>query len=120
MIIQFIQTCWPDILCVLGFIGVIGILLKFGKYNTVKQLILALVVQAERALGSGTGELKYAVVVEAIYTKLPFIIRTLYTSKEIDTMIEDAVTQLKQLLADGVNLLDYSEELLISDIKDEH
>lgn len=89
---------------------VLYFLAKRGKMDTVRKIILSLVTRAELALGSGTGELKYADVVSRLYEVLPVFIRMLYTKKDIDNMIEDSVKKLKLILNSGVNLLAYADE----------
>ncbi len=85
-------------------------LYSIGKRDTVKKIILSLVIQAEKALGSGTGDLKYAMVVDRAYSVLPTLIRFLITKKELDNLIEEAVQYMKMQLSDGNNLLDYDDE----------
>ncbi|WP_406242335.1 hypothetical protein [Tissierella carlieri] len=48
---------------------IIGLLFiyKKGKKEFIRQVILSLVVKAEKSIGSGTGRLKYAMVVEKVY-----------------------------------------------------
>ena len=82
-------------------------LYRIGKRDTVKKIILSLVIQAEKALG--TGELKYTMVVERAYNVLPTLIRFLITKKELDNLIEEAVQYMKKQLSDGNNLLGYND-----------
>lgn len=114
---DFIINNWQNILVVLILVVVLLILYKFNKRETVRKIILSLVVQAEQALGSGTGELKYAYVIDKFYTSLPGIIKLLYTRKEIDTYIDEGVTKLKELLSKGINLSSYSDEIYTSSLK---
>jgi hypothetical protein len=76
----------------------------------VRKIILTLVIQAEKQLGSGTGELKYAMVVERLYRIFPTTVRWFLSEKELDRMIEEAVVYLKGYLAQGKNLLGYETE----------
>lgn len=117
--IEFIQANLASIIVVI--IAIIGLLVlyKLGKKDTVKKIVLALVVQAEKTLGSGTGELKYAMVIDAIYNKLPFILRFLFTKKEIDMFIEEAVIKMKEVLSKGVTLTGYDDEKYISTLSDD-
>jgi len=108
--LAFIQTCWLDIVVSFIIIGGLSYLYKIDKKETVRKIILALVIQAEKNLGSNTGELKYIMVVERLYELLPFLLKLLVTKKEIDNMIEDAVVFLKKYLAEGRTLLGYDEE----------
>jgi hypothetical protein len=116
--VEFIQANLASIIVVV--IAIIGlmVLYKLGKKDTVKKIVLALVVQAEKTLGSGTGELKYAMVIDAIYNKLPFILRFLFNKKELDTFIEEAVSKMKELLSKGVTLTGYDDEKYISTLSD--
>jgi len=111
--VEFIQANLASIIVVV--IAIIGLLVlyKLGKKDTVKKIVLALVVQAEKTLGSGTGELKYAMVIDAMYNKLPFILRLLFTKKEMDTFIEEAVSKMKDILSKGVTLTGYDDERYI-------
>ena len=116
MIATFIANHWVSIVIVIAAIVILAILYKTGHTEIVKKIVLSLVVQAEKALGSGTGELKYAMVIKAIYNELPKIITLLYTPKELDKMIEDGVSKLKEMLAEGITLDGYDEESLKIDL----
>lgn len=111
--IEFLQSNIYSIIVVIILIIVLAILYKNGKKAFVKQVILALVIQAEKNLGSKTGQLKYAEVITNLYSKLPAIVRLLYSSNEISKFIEDAVNIMKKLLSDGANLTGYDEERYI-------
>ncbi|OLS02869.1 hypothetical protein [Tissierella creatinophila] len=110
--LDFIKTNLSSILVVLLFIVGLLFIYKNGKKEFVNQVVLSLVVQAEKTLGSGTGELKYAMVIEEIYFALPSIIRFLITKKELDIMIENSVKYLKEYLNDGKDLLGYEDEYM--------
>ena len=83
---------------------------KRGKKEFVRKVVLFLVVQAEKALGNGTGELKYTMVVENVYKILPPILRILISKKELGTLIENGVVYLKEYLKQGKDLLSYEDE----------
>lgn len=110
--LEFIKFNLSSILIVL--LIVIGLLFiyKKGKKEFVRQVVLSLVVQAEKNLGSGTGELKYAMVVEGVYQVLPAILKLLLTKSELDKLIEDSVQYLKQYLSKDRDLLGYEDEYL--------
>lgn len=110
---EFIKANLASIIVVVLVLIALAVLYKLGKKDTVKKIVLALVVQAEKTLGSGTGELKYAMVLDAIYSKLPYILRFLFTKKELDTFIEEAVRKLKDILSKGVTLTGYDDERYI-------
>lgn len=109
---NILSNYWVDVIIILVAAVLLIVAYKAGHRDTVKKIILSLVVQAEKTLGSGTGELKYAMVIEAVYNKLPTVIRFLFTPKEIDNMIEEGVDKLKEILASGVTLDGYDDEQL--------
>lgn len=110
--LEFIKLNLVSILVVL--LIVIGLLFMYkrGKKDFVRQVVLSLVVQAEKALGSGTGELKYAMVVENVYKVLPLILTILISKKELDNLIENSVQYLKNYLEKDKNLLSYDDEYM--------
>lgn len=112
----FITNNWQSILVILILAVVLLLLYKFNKREIVRRIVLSLIVQAEKALGSGTGELKYAYVIDKFYTSLPGIIKILYTKKEIDAFITEGVDKLKELISKGINLNSYSDEVYINAI----
>lgn len=108
--LEFIKVNYDSIL--VGLVFIIGLLFlyKKGKKELVRKVILSLVVQAEKALGSGTGELKYAMVVENVYKVLPRILTVLISKKELDNMIESSVQYLEEYLKKDKDLLGYEDE----------
>ena len=108
--IELLSQNWSVIVLMIVCLGGLLYLYKEGKRETVRKIILSLVVQAEQKLGSSTGELKYAMVVEGLYTLLPPLLKILLTKAELDKMIEEAVKYLKDYLDDSRNLLPYEEE----------
>lgn len=110
--LEFIKANLSSIITIIIVIVGLLYLYKRGKKEFVKQVILSLVVQAEKTLGSGTGELKYAMVVENIYKILPKILTLLIGKKELDNIIEDSVQYLKKYLSKDKDLLGYDGEYM--------
>ena len=81
--LEFIKVNISSILVVLLFVIGLLFLYKRNKKEFVKQVVLSLVVQAEKALGGGTGELKYAMVVENLYKALPYILTILISGSSV-------------------------------------
>lgn len=107
-----------SIITIAFFIMLIIFLLRLGKKETVRKIILSLVVKAEKRLGSGTGGLKYAMVVEELYGVLPAVVRMLFTQSDIDEMIESGVKTLKEYLETGRTLSGYDDEVYINKLGD--
>lgn len=108
--LEFIKLNYDSILVALLLIIGLLFLYKRGKKEFVRQVVLSLVVQAEKALGSGTGELKYAMVVEELYKTLPLVLTMLISKKELDNLIEGSVQYLKEYLKKDKDLLGYEDE----------
>ena len=113
-LISFATANLASILVILVMAIVFAFLYRTGHQAAVKKMILSLVVKAEKDLGSGTGTLKYALVIDAVYTKLPLLIQVLFTKSEIETFIEEAVTSLKSVLTTGTTLTGYDDEKYIA------
>jgi len=113
-IYNLIVQYWADIAIVACFIVVMAVLVKRGKKDLVKRIIYAVVVEAEKVLGSKTGAEKKAYVIAAIYQRLPFLLKLVFTQKDVEGFVEDGVYILKTALSSGeVNLLGYTEEQLL-------
>lgn len=97
--IDFLTSNWDSVLVVILFLLLIVYLIKRGATKQVNEILFYLVTEAEATFGSGTGELKYAAVVAWLYEKLPTIIKILFTEKQIDNLIENAVSRMKEYLA---------------------
>ncbi|SNT18481.1 hypothetical protein SAMN05446037_10497 [Anaerovirgula multivorans] len=95
-------------IAVILLIGVIAY--KRGQREFVMCMVLTFVTEAEKKFGSGTGELKYAIVTERLYEAMPKLLKLVYTKQQLDKMIEEAVNYLKQYLSEGRDLLGYDEE----------
>lgn len=110
--LEFIKMNLSSIITIIIVIVGLLYLYKRDKKEFVRQVVLSLVVQAEKALGSGTGDLKYVMVVENVYKILPPILKLLISEKELDNMIEDAVQYLKEYLEQDKDLLGYDDEFM--------
>lgn len=113
-ILNWIQTMMIeyclDVAFIVAMIAVLCLAYKRGKKDFVSKVVLALVVKAEKQLGDKSGDFKYAAVVSWVYPQLPWFLKFLFKPKDIDYMIEAAVSQLKSYLDGGGDLLGHSEE----------
>ena len=108
-IIYFLLANWDSVLVVLAFVVLCVVLVKRGETKILKHILFNLVTQAEREFGSGTGALKYAAVSDWIYQRLPAVLKLLFTEKDIDTMIEAALTEAKKQWGANENVKNYIE-----------
>ena len=113
---NYLQFVLVVLAIAIAFVGLIIFLRHINK-PIIKQVILGLVVKAEKYLGSGTGELKKATVVSWIYSKVPPGIRWMFTENDLSNIIEWAVGVLKDSLKDGtVSLSGYDDEVYLQSI----
>ena len=92
-----IHTIIVVLACVIAFI----LLLRFGSKKQIRAVLLYLVTRAEEEWGGGTGEIKYASVVAAVYERIPMVARFLITQRELSRMIEAAVAKMKEYLGEN-------------------
>lgn len=99
--INFLTAYW-DSLLVIAIVVILIVLVKRGYSNytkQTKQILFYLVTKAEAEYAGGTGLLKYAAVTTWLYDKLPPVAKFVLTQKTIDSLIEEAVQQMKRYLA---------------------
>ena len=108
-VLAFLAANWDSVLVVVAFLAVVVVLIKRGETKILKQILFNLVTQAEKQLGSGTGSLKYAAVADWIYQRIPAVLKLLFTSSDIEKMIEAALEEAKKAWGANENLKGYIE-----------
>ena len=101
VICQFIYWHWLDIVLALVFMLFFGILisnLASRPNGIVAKLIYGLVIEAEKDLGSKTGQLKKKQVISKVYSQLPVFIRFVVNEATVSRMIDEAVHFMKESL----------------------
>ena len=107
-ICQFIYWHWLDILLVIVFSLFFGVLLSnlASKPNgIVAKLIYGLVIDAEKDLGSKTGQLKKKQVISKVYSQLPVCIRFVVNEATVSRIIDEAVHFMKEALEQNKSTL---------------
>ena len=107
-VLTFLAKNWDSVLVVVAFLAVV-VVLKRGETKILKQILFNLVTQAEKQFGSGTGSLKYAAVADWIYQRIPAVLKLLFTSSDIEKMIEAALEEAKKAWGANENLKGYIE-----------
>lgn len=108
-VLVFLAANWDSVLVVVAFLAVVVVLIKRGETKILKQILFNLVTQAEKQFGSGTGSLKYAAVADWIYQRIPAVLKLLFTSSDIEKMIEAALEEAKKAWGANENLKGYIE-----------
>ena len=108
-VLTFLAKNWDSVLVVVAFLALVVALIKRGETKILKQILFNLVTQAEKQFGSGTGSLKYAAVADWIYQRIPAVLKQLFTSSDIEKMIEAALEEAKKAWGANENLKGYIE-----------
>ena len=108
-VLTFLAKTWDSVLVVVAFLALVVALIKRGETKILKQILFNLVTQAEKQFGSGTGSLKYAAVADWIYQRIPAVLKLLFTSSDIEKMIEAALEEAKKAWGANENLKGYIE-----------
>ena len=108
-VLTFLAKNWDSVLVVVAFLALVVVLIKRGETKILKQILFNLVTQAEKQFGSGTGSLKYAAVADWIYQRIPAVLKLLFTSGDIEKMIEAALEEAKKAWGANENLKGYIE-----------
>ena len=108
-VLTFLAKNWDSVLVVVAFLAVVVVLIKRGETKILKQILFNLVTQAEKQFGSGTGSLKYVAVADWIYQRIPAVLKLLFTSSDIEKMIEAALEEAKKAWGANENLKGYIE-----------
>ena len=96
------QNAIIAIIVVAVVIVVLAVAWYMGKKEQVKKIVRALVIEAEHNYATGTGDIKYEVVVGQIEKLLPPPLGLIFTPRFIDGLIKDAVEYIKtKTLPDG-------------------
>lgn len=106
-VLTFLAKNWDSVLVIVAFLTLVVVLIKRGETKILKQILFNLVTQAEKQFGSGTGSLKYAAVADWIYQRIPAVLKLLFTSSDIEKMIEAALEEAKKAWGANENLKGY-------------
>ena len=87
-----------NIVTVIALILILIAMWKKGYKKQVKEILLVLVIQAEKAWGSGRGAVKFSYV----YSRLPIIITILFSKNDIEKMINDTVEHMKEYIESNI------------------
>jgi hypothetical protein len=89
-----------NVVAIGAFTGVLLALLYNGQIDIVRQILLSLVIEAEKIYGSGTGKMKYNYVLGKTYSMIPGIVKLFVTQQKLDEMLEAAVDRLQVFLVE--------------------
>ena len=106
-VLEFILANWDFILLIFAAVAAVVFFAFKGNKSVVMKMLYALVTEAERVYGGGTGALKLAAVIDEIYPKLPGVIKMFITEETLAKWVEDALEAAKKAWAQNVALAEY-------------
>lgn len=95
-VLNFIVSNWDFILLIVAAVAAVVFAIFRGNKSVVMKMLYALVTEAEKDLGAGTGSLKLAQVIAAIYPKLPAVIKAFVTDETLAKWVDDALDIAKE------------------------
>ena len=120
VICKFIYLHWLDIILALVLILFFSILISYlasRPNGIVAKLIYGLVIEAEKDLGSKTGQLKKKQVISKVYQQLPVFIRFVVNEATVSRLIDEAVHFMKESLEhNNSTLSSLSEETVCREL----
>ena len=97
-----------EYLWIIGLVLILGaiVLIAIKERKNLKHWLLYAVAAAEKALGTGTGELKLRQVYDAFLEKFP-VISKFMSFKTFQAMVDDALVVLADLIEGNENVNTY-------------
>lgn len=112
---EFIVSYWWLILIIIAAICVVGYFIyAFLKMPTTEQLdkvkewLLYAVTEAEKELGSGTGQIKLRYVYDMFIAKFPFLTKVV-AFEQFSIMVDEVLDKFRDLLNTNESLKQYVE-----------
>nr|DAF88463.1 MAG TPA: holin [Siphoviridae sp. ctdHi7] len=109
-VVNFIIANWDFILLVVAAVAAVVFAVFKGNKSVVMKMLYALVTEAEKNLGGGTGSLKLATVIETIYPKLPAVIKAFVTDAMLEKWVEEALAAAKTTWEKNAKIAEYIEK----------
>ena len=92
------------------------IMARRGQIKKIKEIVLALCVNAEITYGGGTGAIKKASVIEAIYDILPGWAKIFISDKKISELVEEGKAKMDELANSNMMVSNLLYDVLIDDV----
>lgn len=109
-VLNFIITNWDFILLIVAAIAAVVVFAFKGNKSVIMRMLYALVTEAEKEFGGGTGALKLATVITQIYPKLPAFLKLFVSEKILTKWVEDALAAAKEAWKQNAAISEYIEK----------
>ena len=95
-LIEFLVNNWDSVLLTAVIVAAVIVPIVTGKKKVIYKMLYALVTEAEKTFGSGTGSLKLSYVLEKLYASLPALLKLLIPCSTLQKWIEKALLDAKE------------------------
>ena len=109
-VLEFIARNWDFILLIVAAVAAVVFFAFKGNKSVIMKMLYALVTEAEKEFGGGTGSLKLATVIAKIYPKLPAVLKLFVTEKTLTKWVENALEAAKEAWKQNAAIADYIEK----------
>lgn len=106
-IVNFLLANWDSVIIVVLALGGVIFLIVKKQYAILDRIIFALVTEAEKQYGGGTGAVKLAAVIDWVYPKIPAVIRLFITAPQLTKLIERVLAEAKANWENNPNISTY-------------
>jgi len=114
--IDFLINNLDFILTFIVVVIVCIIMARRGQIKKIKEIVLALCVNAEITYGGGTGAIKKSSVIEAIYDLLPGWAKVFISDKTISDLVEEGKAKMDELANSNIMVNNLLYDVLIDDV----
>ena len=104
---NFFMANWDILLFVIVLVVVLVYLWVRGGKSVIFKMLYAIVTEAEKEYGNGTGALKLASVIDKIYLKLPMVVRLFITADTLKKWVETVLQEAKKTWEQNNNIQNY-------------
>ncbi len=110
-IIEFIIYNRSDILLVLSVLFLTIYSSFTNNLDYLRADLFSLVTEAEKIYGGKTGEIKLMYVVKKIHTKMPVILKTFLSEKQLEKIIEKVLVKAKKIWSQKSEIIEGGESI---------
>ncbi len=109
-VINFIISNWDFLLLIVLSVAAVVFYAFKGNKSVIMKMLYALVTEAEKELGGGTGSLKLALVIAKIYPQIPAVFKMFITEETLTRWIEEALATAKETWEKNAAISEYIKD----------
>lgn len=110
-IIEFIIYNWSDMLLVFSVLFIMIYSSFTNNLDYLRADLFSLVTEAEKIYGRKTGEIKLMYVVRKIHSKMPVVLKTFLSEKQLEKIIEKVLMKAKNIWSEKTEIIENGESV---------